>query len=173
MNYHNITFDDMLNGDGLRTVLWVAGCDHHCPECQNPITWDVNGGIPFDNDAFNELMDYLSRDHIAGVTFSGGDPLQPENRDTIFSLIKRIKPAYPNKSVWIYTGYLWEEIKDLPVIRFTDVLVDGHYMKELRNTALHWVGSSNQRIIDVQKTIESGNITLYEDSCSKLKSEVR
>ena len=91
MNYHNITKDDMLNGDGLRVVLWVSGCTHHCHGCQNPITWDVAGGIPFDKAAEDELFEALSKPHISGITFSGGDPLHPFNRDEVFRLIKKIR----------------------------------------------------------------------------------
>ena len=114
MNYHNITKDDMLNGDGLRVVLWVAGCTHHCQGCQNPITWDVGGGIPFDDAAEKELFEALNRPHVSGITFSGGDPLHPFNREEVFRLIKKIRTELPQKTIWLYTGFLWEEIKDIP-----------------------------------------------------------
>ena len=91
MNYHNITKDDMLNGDGLRVVLWVSGCTHHCPGCQNPITWDVAGGLEFDENAENELFEALAKPHCSGITFSGGDPLHPFNREEVFRLIKKIR----------------------------------------------------------------------------------
>ena len=160
MNYHNITTDDMLNGDGLRTVLWVAGCDHHCKNCQNPITWDARGGIPFDFEAELELFNKLQKTYISGITFSGGDPLYPENRETIFHLAKYIKKYIPNKTVWLYTGYLWEEIRDLPGMKWIDILVDGEFVDELSDVAYHWAGSTNQRVINVQKSLEIGQVVL-------------
>lgn len=158
MNYHNITKDDMLNGDGLRGVLWVAGCDHMCKECQNPITWDPNGGILFDDKAKKELFCILDKDYISGVTFSGGDPLFPGNRDEITSLAKEIKEKYPNKTIWLYTGYLFEEIKDLEIIKYLDVIVDGPFLIDEKNTQAKWKGSNNQRVIDVKRTISEGGI---------------
>ena len=160
MNYHNITTDDMRNGDGLRTVLWVAGCDHHCDGCQNPITWNPNGGIYFGYAAEQELFYHLYKKHISGVTFSGGDPLLPENRVTIFHLAKYIKQYIPEKTVWIYTGDLWEEVKDLPGMRWVDVLVDGEFKQELADIKYHWAGSTNQRVIDVQKSLAEGRVIL-------------
>ena len=161
MNYHNITADDMLNGDGLRTVLWVAGCDHRCRGCQNPQTWPENSGIPFDDSAKKELFELVGRDYMSGVTFSGGDPLMMCNRETVGSLIKEIKERFPEKTIWLYTGSLFEEIRTLPYIPLIDVIVDGPYIEELRNTQLHWKGSSNQRVIDVKRTLRDGKITLW------------
>jgi|GEM_PF-59798 len=148
MRYHNITKDDMLNGDGLRTVLWVAGCSHGCKNCHNPITWDICGGIPFDDAAREELFAELSQPYISGVTMSGGDPLHMANRDEIGALIKEIHETFPDKNIWIYTGYLWEEVKDLPFMPLADVLVDGPFIEEQKDTALHWKGSANQRVIE-------------------------
>ena len=164
MNYHNITKDDMLNGDGLRVVLWVAGCNHQCENCQNPVTWDLTGGLPFDEAAEEELFEALDKPYISGITFSGGDPLHPFNRAETFRLMRKVKELYPTKTVWVYTGFLWEDFVDHPKMKYIDVLVDGRFIKSLREEKLHWVGSSNQRIIDVQKTLESGNIVLYYDN---------
>ena len=161
MNYHNITKDDMLNGDGLRVVLWVAGCTHHCPGCQNPITWDVAGGIPFDKAAEDELFEALDKPHISGITFSGGDPLHPFNREEVFRLAKKIREEFPQKTIWLYTGFLWEEICDLPELKYLDVVAEGKFIQALLDPKLHWVGSSNQRVIDVQPTLESGRIVLH------------
>ena len=161
MNYHNITKDDMLNGDGLRVVLWTAGCTHCCDGCHNPETWDVASGIEFDNAAEEELFEALSQEHISGITFSGGDPLHPFNRETVLRLAKKVKETYPNKTVWLYTGFLWEEVKDKIELDYIDVLIDGEFKKELNDNNLLWVGSSNQRIIDVKKTLEQGNIVLH------------
>ena len=161
MNYHNITVDDMLNGDGLRTVLWVAGCDHHCPGCQNPETWAEDGGIPFDGAARAELLSDLARDYISGVTFSGGDPLAPCNRETVGALIAEIRAQFPEKTIWLYTGSLFEEVRRLPFIPMIDVIVDGPYIQALRDTQLHWKGSKNQRVIDVKRTLAKGKVVLW------------
>ena len=160
MNYHNITKDDMLNGDGLRVVLWVAGCTHHCYNCQNPITWDVTGGIPFDKAAEDELFDALDKPYIDGITFSGGDPLFPGNRDEVFRLIRKCRELFPNKSIWLYTGYTWEQIKDLEGIKDIDVIAEGEFVEELKDNNIEWVGSSNQRVINVKESLK-GKLVLH------------
>lgn len=164
MRYHNITTDDMLNGDGLRTVLWVAGCTHCCKECQNPITWDVNGGVPFDEAAKQELFEKLNHDYISGITFSGGDPLHPLNREPITALAKEINETFPDKTIWLYTGFLWEDLQNEEILKYIDVLVDGEFMIDLLDTKLKWCGSSNQRIIDVPASLDSGRVILYVDN---------
>ncbi|MCI8453100.1 MAG: anaerobic ribonucleoside-triphosphate reductase activating protein [Lachnospiraceae bacterium] len=162
MRYHNITKDDMLNGDGLRVVLWLAGCSHACKNCQNPITWDPAGGVPFDEAAKTELFKALAKPYISGITFSGGDPLYPANRSEVEALIKEIRSRYPQKTIWLYTGFLWEEIQTLPCIPFLDILVDGRFIEEQKDESLHWKGSANQRVIDVKRTLASGSIILHE-----------
>lgn len=164
MRYHNITTDDMLNGDGLRTVLWVAGCTHCCKECQNPITWDVNGGVPFDEAAKQELFEKLNHDYISGITFSGGDPLHPLNREPITALAKEINETFPDKTIWLYTGFLWEDLQNEEILKYIDVLVDGEFMIDLLDTKLKWCGSSNQRIIDVPASLDAGRVILYVDN---------
>ncbi|MCI5740010.1 MAG: anaerobic ribonucleoside-triphosphate reductase activating protein [Lachnospiraceae bacterium] len=161
MRYHNITKDDMLNGDGLRTVLWVSGCDHCCKDCQNPITWDPNGGLVFDAEAKEELYEVLGRDYISGLTLSGGDPLYATNRDEILKLVKEVKEKFPTKTIWMYTGFLWESIKDLEIMNYIDVLVDGEFEVDKKDVQLFWRGSANQRVIDVPKTKESGEVVLH------------
>lgn len=161
MRYHNITKDDMLNGDGLRVVLWFAGCAHHCKNCQNPITWDPEGGIPFDEEAKQELFAELDKDYVSGITFSGGDPLYMGTREELTELIKEIRAKYPDKTMWLYTGYLWEDICHLELIPYLDVLVDGRFIEELKDNNLPWKGSSNQRVIDVKMTLELGKTVLY------------
>lgn len=161
MRYHNITKDDMLNGEGLRVVLWVAGCSHACAGCQNPITWDPNGGIPFDAAAEAELFSLLGREYISGITFSGGDPLYAGNRAEIARLAAKIRREMPEKTIWLYTGYRWEEISALPLMQSIDVLVDGKFVEELKDSKLHWKGSYNQRIIDVQKSLAQHSLYLY------------
>ncbi len=163
MRYHNITKDDMLNGAGLRVVLWVSGCEHNCKECHNPVTWDINGGLPFDEAAKEELFAELEKPYISGVTLSGGDPLHPRNREDIGRLVDEICDKFPNKTIWLYTGYDWEVIRSLPLIRKLDVLVDGEFVVAKKDVKLHWKGSSNQRVIDVQKSLLIGDVVLYED----------
>ena len=163
MRYHNITRDDMLNGDGLRVVLWVAGCAHACPGCHNPETWDAAGGIPFDQAAKDELFAELEKDYVSGVTFSGGDPLFPANRETVGALCREIRQRFPDKTIWLYTGYRWEQIEELELIDTVDVLVDGRFEQALADTALHWRGSANQRLIDVKRTRAAHEIKLHED----------
>ena len=163
MNYHNITRDDMLNGDGLRVVLWGSGCEHHCRGCQNPITWDPQDGVFFDQKAKEELFKELEKSYISGITFSGGDPLFPSNEPEITRLAKEIRHRFPEKNIWLYTGYTWEQIKEKEVVKVLDVLVDGTYMEELRNTQLHWRGSSNQRVIAVQESLKTEQIVLHDE----------
>lgn len=108
MNYHNITYPDQNNGDGLRVVLWVSGCSHHCRNCQNPQTWNPENGIIFDNNAKKEILNELRNTYISGITFSGGDPLYVKNLKTVEKLIDEIRVSLPNKTIWLYTGYTWE-----------------------------------------------------------------
>lgn len=158
MRYHNITTDDMLNGDGLRVVLWTAGCSHACKGCHNPVTWDVNGGLEFDEQAEEELFQKLEKNYIAGITFSGGDPLHPENREEVGRLIEKIHDLFPMKTIWLYTGYMWEEIQALPYIGQVDVLVDGKFIEEQKDAKLQWRGSANQRVIEVKESLLQGEV---------------
>ena len=185
MNYHNITKDDMLNGSGLRVVLWLSGCSHHCKGCQNPQTWDENSGIPFDEDAKEELFRELSKDYISGITFSGGDPMHENNLDEVLQLIEEIKYKFPNKTIWLYTGYTLGECepfsengvvnpdefapklqcilrKRWEIIKNIDVLIDGRYKEKLRDISLHWIGSSNQRVIDIKRSLKKGEVVLWD-----------
>lgn len=161
MRYHNITKDDMLNGDGLRVVLWVAGCAHGCPGCHNPITWDPEGGIPFDEEARQEIFTELDKDYVSGITFSGGDPLHPANVQEVTALAAQIRERYPDKTIWLYTGSSWQEAKDLEVMRYVDVLVDGEFEEDKKDNTLHWRGSSNQCVIDIPKTLKTGEVVLH------------
>lgn len=156
----------MNNGDGLRVVLWLSGCEHHCKGCQNPITWNQDDGLPFTLIEENEVFDELMKDYISGITFSGGDPLHPANRGSVLKLMQDIKCKFPDKTIWVYTGYTWEEITQdktlwgmmVPV----DVLVDGKFVSELKDNNYPWAGSTNQRVIDVQRTIHEGRVILHE-----------
>lgn len=160
MRYHNITKDDMLNGDGLRVVLWVSGCNHGCPGCHNTITWDINGGLLFDDAAKAELYAELEKDYISGITFSGGDPLHPGNRADIESLITEIRSLYPNKTIWLYTGYSFSDVSSLSLIKNIDVLVDGKFMKDEMEPKPQWRGSKNQKVIDIAATLKSDTLVL-------------
>ena len=161
MRYHNITKDDMLNGDGLRVVLWVAGCTHCCQDCQNPVTWDILGGIPFDQAAKEEVFTELEKDYISGLTLSGGDPLHPANRQDVAELVGEIRAKYPEKTIWLYTGFVWEVIGALPLMEQIDVVVDGEFDRTLLDVQLKWKGSSNQRVIDVKRTLAEGKVVLH------------
>ena len=188
INYHNITHDDMNNGDGLRVVLWLSGCSHHCYNCQNPQTWNPDSGIPFDESAKQEIFNELSKDYISGITFSGGDPLHENNLDEVLKLVQEIRISYPNKTIWLYTGFTWDSImnykstnkftekdalfnfhikKDLEmiqrknIIKLCDVLVDGEYIDEQRDLSLKFRGSKNQRVIDVKQSLAQNKIILY------------
>lgn len=151
MNYHKISKLDMLNGEGLRVVLWVSGCSHHCKGCHNPQTWDINSGIKFDDNAMQTILEYLDNDYIKGITFTGGDPLNENNRQTIKEISEIIKDKFPNKDQWLYTGYTYEEIissEELnKCIENIDILVDGKFEIDKKDEALEWAGSSNQNII--------------------------
>ena len=161
MRYHNITKDDMLNGDGLRVVLWVAGCAHACPGCHNPVTWDPEGGLPFDEAARQEIYEELEKDYVSGITFSGGDPLHPANMQGVTELARQIRSDFPDKTIWLYTGSTWDEVRDLEVIRYVDVLVDGPFREDEKDSTLHWKGSANQQVNDVQKTLKTGEVVLH------------
>lgn len=151
----------MLNGDGLRVVLWVSGCSHCCKDCQNPITWDPNGGLEFDEAAKEEVFAELEKDYVSGITLSGGDPLFYSNRPDILKLAREIKERFPEKTIWMYTGFDWETIVDLEVITYIDVVVDGAFIAAQKDTRLYWRGSANQRVIDVAASKDKGEVVLY------------
>ena len=177
MNYHNITYPDQNNGDGLRVVLWLSACNHHCFNCQNPQTWDVNSGIPFDESAKEELFRELGKDYISGLTLSGGDPLHEANLDGVLNLVNEIRLLFPNKTIWIYSGYRWSEIfndeiyltkectgwKRRKIVNQCTVMVDGRYIDSQRDITLKWRGSSNQRVIDIQQSLQKGEIVLWTE----------
>ena len=161
MNYHDITKCDMKNGDGMRVVLWVSGCNHACKNCQNPQTWDPTSGIPFVKESVDEILDAMKYDYISGLTITGGDPLFPTNREDIYNLLRIINKNYPDKTIWMYTGYTLKEIintfqdyeKDI-LEKYVDVLVDGPFMEAYKDVSYPWAGSTNQKVIDLKKTFE-------------------
>lgn len=180
MRYHNITKVDMLNGEGLRVVLWVSGCSHHCHACQNAMTWDPNDGLVFDEDAKKEIFDELEKEWCSGITLSGGDPLFLGNRLEISKLVKEIREKFPSKTIWLYTGYTWEELleqmkidKNLDtILNNIDVLLDGRFVLKLVSEKIHYVGSSNQCIIDVPKSLKKNKKVLYIDNSKILEGVV-
>ena len=180
MNYHTITYPDQNNGDGLRVVLWLSGCSHHCYNCQNPQTWNPDSGIPFDESAKQEIFNELSKDYISGITFSGGDPLHENNLDEVLKLVNEIRISFPEKTIWLYTGYEWNQIMSPPaitddlkstiiteqrkeIISNVDIVVDGKYIDEQKDLTLRWRGSKNQRVIDAKQSLKQGKVVLYCD----------
>ena len=162
MRYLKIENVDIGNGLDVGSVLWVSGCSHHCPQCHNPQTWDKNAGKEFTEEVLDNLLEKLKRPYIKRLTLSGGDPLFLGNRDEITNIVRKVKKNFPNIKIWCYTGYLWEEVKDLPCMDFIDVLVDGEFKVELRDITLPFCGSSNQRIINVKESLKKGCVVLEE-----------
>lgn len=160
MNYLKIDNCNMNNGNGLRCVIWVTGCEHKCNGCFNPETWDIQNGDKWTDVQTSQLFNTLEQDWCSGVTFTGGDPLHPCNRNKILELCKYIHDTF-HKSIWVYTGYKYEELNEKQLVNI-DVLVDGEFIQEQLSPFKRWVGSSNQRVIDVQKTIAQDKIILYE-----------
>lgn len=171
MNYGEIKSFDIANGEGVRVSLFVSGCTHHCKNCFNKETWDFNFGKPFTKEVEESIIDMLSSDYIDGFSLLGGEPFEPQNQRVITPFLKRIKENFPNKSIWCYTGYLFDdellsesrarcECTD-EMLSLIDVLVDGEFVQDLYNITLAFRGSENQRIIDVQKSLETGEICNY------------
>ena len=167
MNYEKIDKCSVSNGVGVRTVLWVSGCDIRCRNCHNPQTWDFDSGIPFTEETMQELLYDLSKPYIKGLTLSGGHPLDPHNAPKVLEIVKRVKMVFPDKDIWTYSGYEWEDIIKnetlKEIMRYTDVLVDGAYVDELRDISLAFKGSSNQRIIKVKESLEQNKVILWQE----------
>lgn len=157
MNYLDIKHVNMVNGSGLRTVIWVAGCDRNCPGCFSTFTHNPCNGIPFDEKAKEELFRDSSESWCSGITLLGGDPLYVGNRKEIIELAKEHKEKFPNKTIWLYTGYCWSEILAdetmSDIIKYVDVICDGPFVESLKSPDLEWVGSSNQHVIDVKQRL--------------------
>ena len=162
MNYIKITPVDIANGPGCRVILWTAGCSHHCKECHNPETWNPNAGRPFDEIAKQELFEALSKPYIRGITLTGGDPLHENNIQEITQLCREIKEKMPQKDIWCYSGYTFEEIKDWEIIDYIDVLVDGKFEIDKKDITLLFRGSKNQRLILVEPSKRLDTIILYQ-----------
>ena len=164
MRYAQIREVDIANGQGIRVSLYTQGCSRHCPFCFNKETWDFKGGKAFTPELEEVLVELINKPHITGFTLLGGEPLEEENRDDVLKLLKHIKKECPNKSIWVYSSFLYEEIIEWkqPLLDYVDVLVDGEFINDLKDMRLKFRGSSNQRIIDINKTKEDKQITLIE-----------
>ncbi len=174
MNYGKIFYCDVANGTGCRTALFVSGCTHHCRECFNPETWDFNFGKPFTTDTENDIIDSLKPEYIEGLSILGGEPMEPANQAVLRPFLERVKREVPHASVWIYSGYTFEELTDTDnkrchsentsaILRLADILVDGRFVVEKKDLTLAFRGSSNQRIIDVQRTLGADRIVLWSE----------
>lgn len=163
MNYGAIKNLDIANGPGIRVSLFVSGCRNHCPGCFQPETWDFKYGTEFTSETMLELLRLLDDPHVAGLSILGGDPFEPENQKAVDAICYIVKALRPDKSIWIWTGYLWESVQDLPAMGNIDVVVDGPFIKEQKNLCLAYRGSENQRVIDVQKSLVSGEVVLWKD----------
>ena len=171
MNYGRIFFNDIANGIGCRTALFVSGCTHHCKECFNEETWDFSYGEPFTREVEDKIIKSLEPSYIDGLTILGGEPMEKVNQAVIRPFLERVKKEAPGKTIWIYSGYVWEELTNPdntrchsadtePILSMLDILVDGEFVLEMKNIMLHFRGSENQRIIDVPQTLRSGSIVL-------------
>lgn len=173
MNYAEIKNCDIANGPGVRISLFVSGCTHHCPGCFNEVAWDFGYGRPFTEDTIREILDMLKPHYIRGLTLLGGEPFEPRNQGAVVELLRRVKEAYPEKSIWAFSGYLFDRdilsgrLGDWGITReylsYLDVLVDGPFVEAKKNLSLRFRGSENQRIIDVPASLASGTVVLWED----------
>lgn len=170
MNYGEIKKYDIANGHGIRVSLFVSGCTHHCKNCFNQATWDFNYGKPFTKETEEEILKALKPDYITGLTLIGGEPMETQNQKALLPFVKKVREAFPNKDIWCYTGYVYEELLNESrarcevtdeLLSFIDVLVDGPYIEANRNISLKFRGSENQRIIDLNKSSKD-NIVLWE-----------
>lgn len=170
MNYAAIKNCDIANGPGVRVSLFVSGCRHHCKDCFNPETWDFACGEPFDEAVMDKLLALLAPGYIRGITYLGGEPFEPENQPGLLELSRRIKAAYPEKSIWSFTGYVYgQNLPQLPgvtdaLLAGLDVLVDGPFIAARKNLGLRFRGSDNQRLIDLPKTLKTGAVVLWDET---------
>ena len=159
MRYNKIRKMDISNGEGIRVSIFMQGCTFNCKNCFNPETHDFKGGKKFTDETIEKVLELCDDEHIAGLSILGGEPMHPDNIEGTTLLSKRFKEKFPNKNIWVWSGFKFEEyLKDKEVLKYIDVLVDGQYVDELRDPTLKWRGSSNQRVIDVQKSLEKGSI---------------
>ena len=163
MRYNKIRKMDISNGEGVRVSIFMQGCTFNCKNCFNPETHSFEGGKEFTEETIERVISLCSNENIVGLSILGGEPLHPKNIDGTTALAKRFKEKYPNKTIWVWTGFLFENLKDSEVMKYIDVLIDGQYVDELHSPLLKWKGSANQRVIDVQKTLKENKIILYEN----------
>ncbi len=174
MNYAEIKYCDIANGEGVRTSLFVSGCTHRCKNCFNKIAWDFKYGKEFTESIENDILKSCEPDYIAGVTLLGGEPFEPENQPRLLEFLKKFKKMYPDKNVWCYSGYTYEELtgkkesrcftdKTLDMLNLIDILVDGEYVEELHTLMIRFRGSINQRLIDLNATRKQGEIVTLND----------
>lgn len=173
MNYADIKQYDVANGLGIRVSLFVSGCTHHCKNCFNKETWDFQYGNPFTEEEIQKILDYLKPSYVSGLSLLGGEPFEPENQEGLLPLVRKVKEVYPEKDIWCYTGYLFDEdicgkmLDHVPETRellsYIDILIDGPFVEERKNLKIRFRGSDNQRIIDVKKTREAGKIILWDE----------
>ena len=173
MNYAEIKNCDIANGPGVRVSLFVSGCTHHCPGCFNQVAWDFDYGQPFTQQTIDEILEMLKPGYIKGLTLLGGEPFEAENQGAIVELLRQIKEKYPAKSIWAFSGYLFDRdilsgrLGDWEITReylsYLDVLVDGPFVEARKNLSLRFRGSENQRIIDVPASLAAGGIVLWKD----------
>lgn len=178
MNYGEIKNFDIANGEGVRVSLFVSGCTHHCKNCFNPETWNFDYGQPFTEETEELILKELAPDYINGLSLLGGEPFEPSNQAVLLPFLRRVKELFPNKTIWCYSGYLFD--KELlsesrarcehtdEMLSLIDVLVDGEFMQELYSITLQFRGSSNQRIIDVKKSLQSGKVVEYVPASGKM-----
>ena len=161
MRYNLVRKMDISNGPGVRISMFVQGCSFHCKNCFNPETWDFNGGKEFTDKTIDEVLKLCDKDYIKGLSILGGEPMNPTNIEGTTKLVKAFKKEYPNKNLWVWSGYNFEkDLKDKEALKYVDVLVDGQYKDELHSPILKWRGSSNQRVIDVQKSLKENKTVL-------------
>lgn len=163
MNYGAIKNLDVANGPGIRVSLFVSGCRNRCPGCFQPETWNFKNGKYFTTATMIRLLGMLGNEHVSGLSILGGDPMEPENVDVVCDICMAVKNVQPEKNIWLWTGYLWEDVKDCNVFNYVDVVVDGPFVEAQKNLCLPYCGSENQRVIDVQKSLASGEVVLWKD----------
>ena len=162
MRYNQIRKMDIADGPGVRVSIFFQGCAFHCKNCFNSETWDFNGGKEFTTETIDKVLDLCSEDYIKGLSILGGEPMHPVNIEGTYALARTFKEKYPNKTLWVWSGFLFEQLQNEEVLKYIDVLVDGQYVDELRDPRLKWKGSSNQRVIDVQKSLKQKKIVITE-----------
>lgn len=162
MYYAGLNKCDLANGPGFRVSLFVSGCRNRCEGCFQPETWSFTHGKEFTRETLLELMEMLDKDSIEGLSILGGDPFEPENRDCVFDICEQVRKFRPDRDIWVWTGYNFEDLKELPVMRYIDVLVDGRFEKDKKDLRLKWRGSSNQRVIDVAESLKSSEVVLLD-----------